>query len=575
MPLKAILPSLILLLSTLAHAVPQFDGIQRAYPAPREVFLTWNRSSDDNKSGSVDYVVYMNDGSGWQLDRPVMSVNSTEAVIPNLTPGKSYEFLVRAKDSSGADSNKKIAKATPTGQYPSEEFRAAWISRFEWGGSSKSQVQSFIAGALNTLSKANMNAVVLQVRGQGDTFYPSKEEPWSPILRGDAKSFDPVAYALQEARKNNIELHAWMNLSVIWQSGKKVKPTDRNHPYYKFVEGPNASGVIHDASGKPHIWGDSGYVWLTHGNPKVNTYLRRQVMNFLDVYPVDGLHWDDRTGNPNGVSKDPVSQARFNGRGNPNKVRSLKEWQDEQLTRFLMNVYVSAKAKRPDLLITASPFGIADRRRISGYGRFSDAAQFGVEPERWLSMGVLDALIPQVYWGLEDPEPNYGTLILDWHEENESGRPIWPGSAFTRYGNDLQPLKTHQSAYVAMTRALGMGGNCFYNFSGAPKNEWLTDTRTFYPNKATVPVPDHMKGDQRGHIMGTVVDRSGKPILDCWIAINGRKFIYTTALDGFYAIPNVPAGEHQVSFASKQGEHIKRTVKVSSGRVSNLDLQVP
>ncbi len=569
---RTILMAVVMLVcSGAAWAVPRFEGLKEARPAPGAAVLRWERSPDDNKRGSVHYNVYQSIGGEWNFRRPAARVEGNEWVITGLPPGREVSFIVRAASSRGEEQNRRAVSVRPTGALPSAEWRGVWWTRFEWANGGRAAIEQRIREGMQALGRGNFNAVVFQVRGQGDTLYPSEHEPWSPMLRGDARSFDPVALAIEEARRNGLQFHAYMNLSVIWQSGAKRPPEDRNHPFYRFADASNPGrrlGLIHDERGRPRQWGADDYVWLTHGNPEVNAYLRRQVMAFLRKYRVDGLHWDDRTGNPNGVSRDPVSVRRFEGRGNPHRIRDFEQWQRDQLTRFLSDLYVEIKAHDPSLLVSVSPFGIADRRRVPGYDRFNDAVGFGVEPEKWLRLGVVDVLMPQIYWDLPDPEPNYGTLARDWRNNNRSGRPIWPGSALGKYGRDVQPLDSMQVRYVAIQRALGMGGNTFFSYSAAQPREWANAARTLYPTPARVPVPSHMSNPREGHVAGRVTGPDGRPIVDGWIRLEGRDRIYLSGADGFFAIPNVPAGDHTLHAQIGGGQSTRQRISVRPGRVT-------
>jgi uncharacterized lipoprotein YddW (UPF0748 family) len=557
-----------------AEAAPQFAGVKQALPAPEAAVLSWDAAKG---SGEITYKIYAKERNGWNLQAPVAEVvQVTEWPIVGLPGGQPCEFLVRASDSTGEDQNTKSVTVTPQSNYPDTEWRAVWFTRFEWPSGSKAEVQKRISDAMAAWGAANLNAVIFQVRGQGDTLYPSQDEPWSPLLSQDARTFDPVAFAIEEAHKNGLQFHAWLNLSTIWQSGKKELPADKTHPVYRFADASNpgaSSGLIHDAQGKPKQWGSNNYVWLTPGNPAVNAYLRKQVIDFVQKYEVEGLHWDDNTANPNGVSKDPISVQRFNGRGNPMQVKDFGVWQRDQLTRMISNIYVQAKAVQPGLLVTASPFGIEDRNRIPGYGGFSDSAKFGTTPEDWMNFGVVDALTPQVYWGLNKyppKAPNYATLVKDWMAHNKSGRPIWPGSNIGT-GQDLIPWQQRNTAYC---RAMGLGGVTLFSYSKAPLQTWRTDGPKIFPNKAKVPVPEHMRNNN-GAIMGFVGGADRQAEADVWVKLDGRDYVYLSSGDGFYGIPHVPAGTHTLFFKGVSDQLVQQSVNVEPGKTAVVNLVVP
>uniref|UniRef100_A0ACD5GRJ8 Family 10 glycosylhydrolase n=1 Tax=Desertifilum tharense IPPAS B-1220 TaxID=1781255 RepID=A0ACD5GRJ8_9CYAN len=57
----------------------------------------------------------------------------------------------------------------------------------------------------------------MQVRIEGDALYQSSLEPWSRWLTGQQGRapepfYDPLEFAVAEAHKRNLELHAWINL---------------------------------------------------------------------------------------------------------------------------------------------------------------------------------------------------------------------------------------------------------------------------------------------------------------------------------------------------------------------------
>lgn len=454
------------------------------------------------------------------------------------------------------------------------EWRSVWVTRFEWTRGNRRDITSRLDRIMSDLGAANMNAVLFQVRGQGDTLYPSSEEPWSPLISPSARNFDPVNEAIADARRNGLQFHAWMNLSVIWQSANKSLPDDKRHPLYRFANAGSAAartGLIHDGNGRPRQFGADDYVWLTHGNPEVNAYLRRQVMLFLRNHDVDGIHLDDRTGMPNGASRDPVSLRRFKGRGNPARIDDLGEWQRDQLSRFLSDLYVQCKEQNPRLLLTISPFGIADRTRIKGYGRYSDAETFGVEPEKWLRMGVVDALIPQIYWDDADPPPNYSTVLKDWLNNNRTGRPIWPGSALGKYGKAPQPLNPVQMRYVGIARSLNAGGNSFFSYGGATSSQWRGSG--LYKDKARVPVPAHMQPGRYGQIAGYVYEGGAKtPVTDAWIQFKGSRIVYLSSADGFFGIPNVRPGRYTLQITMPNGAKMTRDVTVAPDRTARVEI---
>src|SRR5947209_12503616 len=117
-----------------------------------------------------------------------------------------------------------IAASRTPGQTPSidREFRAIWLTTVgntDWPskpGLSTWDQQRELLTILDRAVSLNLNAVVLQVRPGADAFYASPYEPWSQFLTGrqgrsPEPPWDPLAFAVEQAHKRGLELHAWFN----------------------------------------------------------------------------------------------------------------------------------------------------------------------------------------------------------------------------------------------------------------------------------------------------------------------------------------------------------------------------
>ena len=113
---------------------------------------------------------------------------------------------------------------------PAREFRAVWVAtvfNLDWPSSAGLPAARQKAQLLNILNRAvqlRLNAVVLQVRPNADALYQSSLEPWSGWLSGPGVNpgYDPLAFAIAEAHRRGLELHAWFNPFRATVSGKPV-----------------------------------------------------------------------------------------------------------------------------------------------------------------------------------------------------------------------------------------------------------------------------------------------------------------------------------------------------------------
>lgn len=100
------------------------------------------------------------------------------------------------------------------------EFRAAWVAtvhNIDWPskpGLPAAQQQAEMRALLDRAAALNLNAIIFQVRPACDALYASPKEPWSRFLTGrmgKAPGYDPLAFAVTEAHRRGLELHAWFN----------------------------------------------------------------------------------------------------------------------------------------------------------------------------------------------------------------------------------------------------------------------------------------------------------------------------------------------------------------------------
>jgi len=78
-----------------------------------------------------------------------------------------------------------------------------------------------VTDIVQTARRFGFNHIFAQVRGRGDAYYNSNIVVKAPEVRG--RIFDPLKELITQAHRNNIKVHAWTNVYLLWSSDKKPK----------------------------------------------------------------------------------------------------------------------------------------------------------------------------------------------------------------------------------------------------------------------------------------------------------------------------------------------------------------
>lgn len=304
------------------------------------------------------------------------------------------------------------------------EFRAVWIAtvaNIDWPsepGLAVEQQQEELIRILNRAATLNLNAVIFQVRPAADAIYDSPYEPWASYLSGvmgqpPLPSYDPLEFAIREAHKRGLELHAWFN------------PFRAGHPVDTSEVSPD-----HISRTNPelvHQYGD--FMWLDPGHPEAREHSRKVIRDVLKRYDIDGVHFDDYfypyrsyAGGVDFPDDESWQRAREEG-----ITMSRADWRRNNVDRFIEQVYTDIKELKPHVKFGISPFGIWQPdhpRRTTGFNAHSELF---ADARLWLREGWVDYFTPQIYYRTDQVGQPYPVMLQWWVDQNEHGRHIWPG----------------------------------------------------------------------------------------------------------------------------------------------------
>ncbi len=428
------------------------------------------------------------------------------------------------------------------------EFRAFWAESWDPGFKNAADIDAMVSRAVAGRYNAIIPEVMAMQDGTGGghgAYWNSAIVPKAPDIT--PSGFDPLAYLVQRAHANGIEVHPWLvtyRISSTWPPSGN--PTLAAHPEWTMV--PQASmGSMAKVD---------GYYVLDPGSPDVQEYLVSIVRELATNYAIDGIHWDyiryttADAGYPSDTSYANSGLARFKritgytGTPPPTGNASWDDFRRREVTELVRRVRaeLASITTNPRQPLRQSAALITWGNAPSSFTSSSAWARFQ-NWEEWMRLGYLDTGIPMAYYD----EDAYPTYYRNWVDKAISWRyqrhmVIGPALYLNTFANSLNQL--------TYARSKGANGVSTYNYYSTKKPSatdwtWYTYVATnFFTTTASMPVMPwrYPATATEGTLWGRVVDPvTGQPVDNASVQVGGYSPVKTDG-NGYYVATLIPAG---------------------------------
>ena len=339
------------------------------------------------------------------------------------------------------------------------EMRGLWVAtvaNIDWpsrSGLSAEQQRAELIDILNRADAIGINAVVFHVRPAADALYESTLEPWGAMLtstQGVSPGYDPLQFAIDEAHKRGMELHAWINP---FRAGNARDSTAKSSQH-----------VFQSKRHLVRIYGSQ--MWLDPGEPAAQEHSMAVIRDIVTRYDIDAIHADDYfypyPETSNGATIAFPDDATYAGYGG---ALTRGDWRRANIDRFVQRMYSEVHAIKPSLKVGISPFGIWRPGNPPGVQGLDAYATIYADSRKWLQEGWVDYLAPQLYWAISAPQQSFPALLDWWIAQNTQRRHVWPGLAAYRVNNGTSSAFTLQEipSQIGITRERQANGHLLYN----------------------------------------------------------------------------------------------------------------
>jgi uncharacterized lipoprotein YddW (UPF0748 family) len=373
------------------------------------------------------------------------------------------------------------AGSTPQPELPdARETRALWVVR------TSMVTPESVRDLVRRARENGFTDLIVQVRGRGDAYYESSIEPRAEALAEQPASFDPLALTIDEAHRQGIKVHAWINIYLV--ADLESLPASRDHLIYRHPEWvmvPRGIATeLYDISPDGDRYLDRIVefsrlnrhelegLFVSPANPGVKDNLLDIWVDIATRYEVDGLHFDYvRYPNPH-YDYSRASIDRFRQEIDKKLTRrerlafaapsrqdplfyvrkfpaAYAKFQRDQVTELVGRIYKGVKRVKPNALISAAVFA---NEEDAARSRFQDWKE-------WLRMGWLDVVCPMAY--TPDTETFRKQLLSAMTVA--SGKRVWGG-----IGAYKQPAESAVEK-IRVARELGAEGFILFSYDSSIK----------------------------------------------------------------------------------------------------------
>lgn len=298
-------------------------------------------------------------------------------------------------------------------QERSEELRGIWFSTV--GNIDLPQIEdvesykAYLLGVIQKVKEYNFNTVVFQVRPTNDALYESDLAPWSRFVTGEEgkyPGFDIFEFFIEEAKKENITVHAWLNPYRV----STVKFTDLKMTKDEYL---NSLDPKNFARQRPDLVIETvlDKLILDPSSSEVQDFVANVAYEIAAKYDVKAIHMDDYF-YPYEEIRDPNEQAKFEKSG----FTKLGDFRRKNVDNLIKKMHDKLKELPRKVEFGISPFGIY--RTNSKY--FTEASEAAWEKGSnnhfscyncytglfadvylWMKEQWIDYIVPQNYFELD------------------------------------------------------------------------------------------------------------------------------------------------------------------------------
>ena len=299
--------------------------------------------------------------------------------------------------------NKETKNQQVIQQEEETEIRAVYVSYIELSKyldkPTVNEQKENISKIIRNLKSDGFNWILLHTRSFSDSIYPSEIFPSNYMITRDEKKtleLDILQEFIDQAHKENIQIHAWINPFRIRNNEDETTITESN-PCYKWI----GSNHVKKIEGKG--------IFYNPASIEVQELIVRGIQEIIENYEVDGIHLDDY------FYPDPtktIDLENYNQYLLEGGTLSIDKYRLENVNKLIRKIYQTIHSTNKNIVFGIAPDGNIQNNYQENY----------VDLLTWLKEDeYVDYIMPQLYYGFQNETKPYIEILNDWNSyiENE------------------------------------------------------------------------------------------------------------------------------------------------------------
>lgn len=425
-----------------------------------------------------------------EAETSAIEVDVTPEATETEAPDTTLETTTEEETNEEVNKDPMEGMTNPYAPLNYEDIKAMWLSQFDLNsvyctGSTQNPeatYRKYIEKILDNVAANGYNTVIVQVRPNADSMYPSDYYPMSKYVVGSYGKkaiYDPFAIMIEEAHERKLSVQAWIN-PMRAMTTDEIASVSNDYLIKQWYKDKETKGKYVVANG-------SNY-YLNPAYEDVRNLIINGARELLLKYEVDGLHMDDYFYPTTESSFDSAAYKEYKANGGK---KSQEDFRKENLNLLVSGLYSAIKAINPDMLFGISPAG-----------NINNVRRDGADVDTWCSTeGYIDYICPQVYFGLEHASYDFVSVCKTWSDlikvdsvklvigmtlgKAKSGVDNYAGTGKNEWANNKDILKRCLEHTKSLDKCVGVAYFCYQYFysptSGAEVKETKTERDNFIP----------------------------------------------------------------------------------------------